>query len=118
MFISQYFGSALFTAPMLCDMETIISLRQCSGFMEDQIALIVAFKSSALVGLMDLIFLLTIPHRMSIGFRSGEFVGLSSTVTEPPFGTFGSVGRCQVLLENEISISIKPISRRRQEDGR
>ncbi len=29
-------------------------------------------------------------------------------VIEPAFGTFGSVGRCQVLLENEIiSISIK-----------
>ncbi len=28
-------------------------------------------------------------------------------VIEPTFGTFGSVGRCQVLLENEISISIK-----------
>ncbi len=27
-------------------------------------------------------------------------------VIEPAFGTFGSVGRCQVMLENEISISI------------
>ncbi len=32
-------------------------------------------------------------------------------VIEPAFGTFGSVGRCQVLLENEISISIKHWSR-------
>ncbi len=54
--------------------------------------------------------------RLSMGFRSGEFAGQSSTVTpmviEPwvllvplavwagAFGTFGSVGRCQVLLEN------------------
>ncbi len=37
-------------------------------------------------------------------------------VIEPAFGTFGSVGRCQVLLENEISISIKLVSRR--EGGR
>ncbi len=36
-------------------------------------------------------------------------------VIEPAFGTFGSVGRCQVLLENEISISIKLVSRRTHE---
>ncbi len=30
---------------------------------------------------MSLIFLLTIPHRFSTGFRSGEFAGQSSTVT-------------------------------------
>ncbi len=34
---------------------------------------------------------------------------------EPAFGAFGSVGRCQVLLENEISISIKLVSRRKHE---
>ncbi len=34
-------------------------------------------------------------------------------IIEPAFGTFGSVGRCQVLLENEISISIKLVSRRK-----
>ncbi len=34
---------------------------------------------------------------------------------EPAFGTFGSVGRCQVLLENEISISIKLVSSRKHE---
>ncbi len=33
----------------------------------------VAFSSSALLGLVSLIFLLTIPHRFSMGFRSGEF---------------------------------------------
>ncbi len=27
-------------------------------------------------------------------------------VTEPAFGTFGSVGRCQVLLENEIFLRL------------
>ncbi len=31
----------------------------------------------------------------------------NTMVIEPAFGTFGSVGRCQVLLENEIIISIK-----------
>ncbi len=58
-------------------------------------------------------------HRFSmLGFRSGEFAGQSSTVNlviEPAFGAFGSVGRCQVLLENEISISIKFVSRRKHE---
>ncbi len=34
---------------------------------------------------------------------------------EPAFGTVGSVDRCQVLLKNEISISIKLVSRRKHE---
>ncbi len=36
-------------------------------------------------------------------------------VIEPAFGSFGTVGSCQVLLENEISISIKLVSRRKHE---
>ncbi len=39
----------------------------------------------------------------------------NTMVIEPAFGTFGSVGRCQVLLENEICISIKLVSRRKHE---
>ncbi len=39
----------------------------------------------------------------------------NTIVIEPAFGTFGSVGRCQVQLENEISISIKLVSRRKHE---
>ncbi len=35
--------------------------------MEAQDALIAAFSSSALLGLVSLIFLLTIPHRFSMG---------------------------------------------------
>ncbi len=61
-------------------METI-GLWHCSGVMEAQAALIAAFMSSALLGLVSLIFLLTIPHIFSMGFRSGEFAGQSSTVT-------------------------------------
>ncbi len=38
--------------------------------MEAQVSLTVAFRSSALLGLVSLIFLLTIPHRFYIGFRS------------------------------------------------
>ncbi len=49
--------------------------------MEAQVSLAVAFSSSAFFGLLFLIFLLTILHRFSIGFRSGEFAGQSSTPT-------------------------------------
>ncbi len=87
--------------------------------MEAQVSLTVAISSSAFFGLLFLIFLLTIPHRFSMGFRSGEFAGQSSTVTpwyfNPTFGAFGSVGRCQILLENEISIFKKLVSRRKHE---
>ncbi len=105
-----------------------------------------AFKSSALLGLVSLIFLLTIPRRFSMEFRSSALLGLVSGVShlpldntpyilygvqvrrvcwpikhsntiviEPAFGTFVSVNRYQVLLENEISISIKLVSRRNHE---
>ncbi len=52
-------------------------LRWC----EAQVSLTVAFSSSAFFGLLFLIFLLTILHRFSIGFRSGESAGQSSTPT-------------------------------------
>ncbi len=55
-----------------------VALLRCN---EAQVALIAAFRSSALLGLLSLIFLLTIPHGLSMGFRSGEFAGQSSTVT-------------------------------------
>ncbi len=80
--------------------------------MDAQVSLTVAFRSSALLGLVFLIFLLTILHRFSMGFRSGEFAGQSSTVT--PW----SLNQLLVplaLLENEISISIKLVSRRKHE---
>ncbi len=49
--------------------------------MEAQVSLTVAFSSSAFFGLLFLMFLLIIPHRFSMGFRSGEFAGQSSTPT-------------------------------------
>ncbi len=55
-----------------------VALLRCN---EAQVALIAVFGSSVLLGLVSLIFLLTIPHRFSTGFRSGEFAGQSSTVT-------------------------------------
>ncbi len=36
-------------------------------------------------------------------------------VIYPTFGAFGSVGRSQILLENEISIFKKLVSRRKSE---
>ncbi len=71
---------AWITVSMRRGMEEI-SLWHGSGVMEAQVALIAAFRSSALLGLVSLIFLLTIPHIFSMGFRSGEFAGQSSTVT-------------------------------------
>ncbi len=47
--------------------------------MEAQVSLTEAFISSAFFGLLFLIFLLTIPRRFSMGLRSGEFAGQSST---------------------------------------
>ncbi len=102
------------TASVRRGMEAI-SLWHCSGVMKAQVALIAAFRSSALLGLVSLIFLLTIPYRFSMRSRSGEFVGQSNITVITAFGTFGSVGRCQVLLENEISISTKLVSRRKHE---
>ncbi len=67
----------------------------CSGVMEAQVALIAAFRSSALLGLVSLIFLLTIiPHRFSMGFRSGEFAGQSSTVTPCHWTSFWYLWQC------------------------
>ncbi len=43
--------------------------------MEAQVSLTVAFSLSAFFGPLFLIFLLTIPHRFSMGIRSGEFAG-------------------------------------------
>ncbi len=55
-----------------------VTLLRCN---EAQVSLTVAFRSSALLGLVSLIFLLTIPHRFSMEFRLGELAGQSSTVT-------------------------------------
>ncbi len=71
---------ALITALIRRGME-VINLWHCGGDMEAQVSLTVAFSSSAFFGLLFLIFLLTMPHRFSTGFRSGEFAGQSSTTT-------------------------------------
>ncbi len=121
MYSTQYLVGApfaLITAAMRHGMESI-SLWHCSGVMRAQVALIVAFSSSALLGLAYRIFLFTIPHRFSMGLRSGEFAGQLRTgipmVLKPGTGSFGTVCRCQVLLENEICISIMLVSSRKHE---
>ncbi len=55
-----------------------MALLRCN---EAQVSLTAAFSSSALLSLVSLFFLLTIAHRFSMGFRSDEFAGQSSTVT-------------------------------------
>ncbi len=89
-----------------------ISLWHCSGVMEVHVALIAAFRSSALLGLvshlpLDLILYGVQVRRVCWPIKHSKI--------EPAFGTFGSVSRCQVLLENEISISIKLVRRRKHE---
>ncbi len=62
--------------------------------MEAQVSLTVAFRSSALLGLLFLIFLLTIPNRFPMGFRSGEFTGQSITLTHHHLTNFWSFWQC------------------------
>ncbi len=106
----------LITASIRRGME-VISLWHCWGGMEAQVSLTVAFSSSAFFGLLFLIFLLTIPHDSLWG--SGLVSLLASQAHQHhghlTFGAFGSVCRCQILLENEISIFKKLVSRRKHE---
>ncbi len=84
--------------------------------MEAQVSLTVAFSSSAFFGLLFLIFLLTILHIFSMGFRSGEFAGQSSTPTPWSFNQLlVLLAACLILLENEIRIFKKVVSRRKHE---
>ncbi len=68
-----------------------VALLRCN---EAQVALIAAFSSSALLGLVSLIFLLTILHIFSVGFRSGEIAGQSSTVTPWSLNQLLVLGQC------------------------
>ncbi len=61
--------------------------------MEAQVSLTVVFSSSALFGLLFLIFLLTIPHRFSM-FRSGEFAGQSITPKHGHLTNFWCFWQC------------------------
>lgn len=76
-FWTQYLVTFAWTAaPMWHSMETISLWHCCWGVMEAQVPLMAAFSSS---GLVPLIFLLTIPHSLYMGFRWGALAGQSST---------------------------------------
>ncbi len=74
-----------------------------------------AFSSSVLLDRLFLIFLLKISHRFQMGFRSGMFSGQSSTVISWSAKHLEVVltvwTGANVLLEKEIRISIKLVSR-------
>ncbi len=59
------------------------------GFFDSSLQLICIF-----FGLLFLIFLLTIPHRFSMGFRSGEFAGQSNTPTHGHLTNFWCFWQC------------------------
>ncbi len=105
---------ALITASIRHGME-VISLWHCWGGMEAQVSLTAAFSSSAIFGLLFLIFLWT------IRYREGLVRLLASKAHQhhghlPTFGAFGSVCWCQILQENEIiSFFKKLVSRRKHE---
>ncbi len=51
--------------------------------------------------------------RFSMGFRSGDLLASQAHQHHGHlinFGAFGSVGRCQILLENEVSIFKKLVT--------
>ncbi len=93
---------ALITASIRRGME-VISLWHCWGGMEAQVSLTVAFRSSCIVGSG----VSQILYGVQVRQVCWPIKHSNTMVIEPAFGTFGSVGRCQVLLENEISIFIK-----------
>ncbi len=71
-----------------------------------------AFSSSVLLDWLFLIFLLKISHRFHMGFRSDMLAGQSSTVILWSANHLEVVlAGAKVLLEKEISISIKLVSR-------
>ncbi len=74
-----------------------------------------AFSSSVLLDWLFLIFLLKISQRFHMGFRSGMLAGQSSTVISWSAKHLEVVlalwAGAKVLLEKEISISIKLVSR-------
>lgn len=87
------------------------SLWHCWSAMEAQVALIATFSSSVLLGLVSRIFLLTMPLRFFMGFRSGKLAGQSSTVMSWSV----QLGRCKDLQEKGFSISINLVSRQEHE---
>ncbi len=85
---------ALITVSIRRGME-VISLWHCWGGMKAHVSLTVAFRSSALVDWKQSQIL----YGAQVWRVCWPIKHSSTMVIEPAFGTFGSVGRCQVLLE-------------------
>ena len=78
-----------------------ISLWHCWGVMEAQVALIAAFSSSALLGLVSRIFLFTIPHIFSMGLGQASLLANQAQCLKPGTGGFWSTdSSCSPLLVN------------------
>ncbi len=81
----------------------------------DQPVALLRHYSSGLLDRLFLIFLLKISHRFHMGFRSGMLAGQSSTVISWSAKHLEVVlavwAGAKVLLEKDISISIKLVSR-------
>ncbi len=109
---------AWITASMRHGIETI-NLWHCWGVIEAQVALIVAFSSSLLFVQMLLIILLTISLKFYMGFRVDELAGQSSTLISWSAKHLEVVlalwAGAKILLEKEISISIKLVRRWKHE---
>ncbi len=86
-----------------------MALLRCN---EAQVAFISAFSSSALLGLVSLIYII---YEVQVKRVCWPIKHSNTMVIETASGTFGSVSRCKVLLENEISVSILLVSRRKHE---
>ncbi len=120
MYSTQYLVGAPFawiTAAMRRGMESS-SLWHCSGVMRAQVALIVAFSSSA----CWVWHIASSSSQYPIDFLwvkvrwvCWPIKNRDTMVLKPGTGSFGTVCRCQVLLENEICISIKLVSSRKHE---
>ncbi len=106
---------ALITVSIRRGME-VISLWHCWGGMEAQVSLTVAFSSSAFFGLLFLIFLLTIHHRFSMGFRSGEFAGQLSTPTPWSFNQFWCFWQCRQVPKPAGKCIFKQLVSRRKHE--
>lgn len=70
---------------------------------------------SLFLGLMPLIFLLIITHRFSKGFRTDDWPVKHCDGNKTQCGASGNMGGGQVLLEEEICISMQILSRRNHE---
>ncbi len=110
--------SALITASIRRGME-VISLWHCWGGMEAQVSLTVAFSSSAFFWFLVFHFPLDntpeILYGVQVWWVCCSVKHTDIMVIWPTSGVFGSVDRCQILLENEISIFKKLVSRRKHE---